>query len=106
MPSAQLRQNPDSARPADGGADVGRVDVRKTLTSAALVAGLGGMLAVTQASQETAPELVPVVHVQQGEPASMRLAALHARAEAHELQYEPSKREREGDDDDEDEPRR
>jgi len=80
--------------------------VRKTLTAAALVAGLGGILAVTEASQEKAPELVPVARLAQGGQAHIQLAALHARAEAHELQYEPSKREREGDDDDEDEPRR
>jgi len=85
--------------------------VRKTLTAAALVAGLGsagvgGILAVTEASREKAQELVPVNRPAQGGQAQIQLAALHARAEAHELQYEPSKREREGDDDDEDEPRR
>jgi hypothetical protein len=103
MPSAQLRQDPDSTQPADGGAVMGRLDVRKTLTAAALVAGLGGIVAVTEAGRDKVPELVPVAQVQQD--GYVRLAALHARAETQELQYEPSKRDREGDDDDQDEPR-
>ncbi|GLH79588.1 hypothetical protein SSBR45G_44970 [Bradyrhizobium sp. SSBR45G] len=77
--------------------------MHRILTLAALVAGLAGVLAFGQASADTVTALEAVAYIQQGGPAA---AAQPARAEAHELQYEPSKRDREGDDDDEDEPRR
>ena len=81
--------------------------MRRTMTLAALLAGLGGIWAVSQASQETAPTLVPVARAIDGGPgAYAHLAALHEQAESHSLSYEPARREREGDDDDQDEPRR
>ncbi|WP_315758353.1 MULTISPECIES: hypothetical protein [unclassified Bradyrhizobium] len=89
--------------------------MRKTMTLAAVLAGLGGILAMSQASRETAPTLVPVARAVDGGPeadlgaglgAYPHLAALRARAESPPLSYEPARREREGDDDDQDEPRR
>ncbi|WP_315773330.1 MULTISPECIES: hypothetical protein [unclassified Bradyrhizobium] len=89
--------------------------MRKTMTLAAVLAGLGGILAMSQASRETAPTLVPVARAVNGGleadlgaglEAYPHLAALHARAESPPLSYEPARREREGDDDDQDEPRR
>ncbi|WP_316230473.1 hypothetical protein [Bradyrhizobium sp. SZCCHNR1051] len=89
--------------------------MRKTMTLAAVLAGLGGILAMSQASRETAPTLVPVARAVDGGleaglgaglGAYPHLAALHARAESPPLSYEPARREREGDDDDQDEPRR
>jgi len=81
--------------------------MRTTMTLAALLAGLVGILAVSQASQETAPALVPVARaIDSGLGTYAHLAALHERAESQSLSYEPSRREREGDDDEQDEPRR
>ncbi|MGC2780357.1 MAG: hypothetical protein WA418_32455 [Bradyrhizobium sp.] len=77
-----------------------------TLTFAALVAGLGGILAVAQTSRETAPELVPVSRAHDGAWTHLaQSAVLHERAENRLLSYEPARREREGDDDEQDEPR-
>ncbi|XUM22059.1 hypothetical protein ACRAVF_33660 [Bradyrhizobium oligotrophicum S58] len=97
--------------------------MRKTMTLAAVLAGLGGLLAMSQAGRETAPTLVPVARavdgglgaslgagleagLEAGLGAYPHLAALHERAESRSLSYEPARREREGDDDDQDEPRR
>ncbi|WP_315712718.1 MULTISPECIES: hypothetical protein [unclassified Bradyrhizobium] len=97
--------------------------MRKTMTLAAVLAGLGGLLAMSQASRNAAPTLVPVaravdggleaglgadlgVGLGAGLGAYPHLAALHARAEGEPLSYEPARREREGDDDDQDESRR
>ncbi|WP_257170427.1 hypothetical protein [Bradyrhizobium sp. SRS-191] len=75
--------------------------MRRTLTLAVLLAGIGGIIAVAQASQE--PELVPVSRAPIG---VMHLPAVHVHDDARMLSYEPARREREGDDDDQDEPRR
>ncbi|MGJ5036767.1 hypothetical protein ACQR13_21895 [Bradyrhizobium sp. HKCCYLRH3059] len=89
--------------------------MRKTMTLAAVLAGLGGLLAMSQASRNAAPTLVPVARAVDGGleaglgaglGAYPHLAALHARAEGEPLSYEPARREREGDDDDQDESRR
>ncbi|WP_315779589.1 MULTISPECIES: hypothetical protein [unclassified Bradyrhizobium] len=79
--------------------------MRRTVMLATLLAGLGGILAVAQASRETAPEPVARIHV--GAASHLvQLAALAERADGRLLSYEPSRREREGDDDEQDEPRR
>ncbi|MGJ4892321.1 hypothetical protein [Bradyrhizobium sp. HKCCYLR20261] len=78
--------------------------MRITLASAIVLAAFGGLVAVAQARQETAPELVPVVRAD-----GSALAQLAGREAGHDdrtLSYEPARREREGDDDDQDEPRR
>ncbi|MGJ4906775.1 hypothetical protein [Bradyrhizobium sp. SZCCHNRI1009] len=81
--------------------------MRKTMTLAAVLAGLGGLLAMSQAGRETAPTLVPVARADDGTLAAYpHLAALHAPADSQLLSYEPARRDREGDDDDQDEPRR
>ncbi|MGJ5135839.1 hypothetical protein [Bradyrhizobium oligotrophicum] len=89
--------------------------MRKTMTLAAVLAGLGGLLAMSQASRNAAPTLVPVARAVDGGlgadlgaglGAYPHLAALHARADGEPLSYEPARREREGDDDDQDESRR
>ncbi|MGJ4962468.1 hypothetical protein [Bradyrhizobium sp. SZCCHNS3002] len=81
--------------------------MRKTMTLAAVLAGLGGLLGMSQAGRETAPTLVPVARADDGTLAAYaHLAALHARADSQLLSYEPARRDREGDDDDQDEPRR
>jgi hypothetical protein len=78
----------------------------KTMTLAAVLAGLGGLLAMSQAGWDTTPTLVPVARADRGSlMAYPHLAALHARAESQPLSYEPARREREGDDDEQDEPR-
>ncbi|MGY3451188.1 hypothetical protein [Bradyrhizobium sp. USDA 4353] len=77
--------------------------MRRTLTLAVLLAGVGGIIAVAQASQETAPELVPV---SRAPGAITHLPAIHIQADDRTLSYEPARREREGDDDEQDEPRR
>jgi hypothetical protein len=105
MPSAQLRHDPTSARPTDDRPARRRVSVRMTLTFAALMAGLGGILAVAQATQETVPELVPVSRAHDGTWTQLAQFAAHERAESRLLSYEPARREREGDDDEQDEPR-
>ncbi|UFZ04474.1 hypothetical protein LQG66_35710 [Bradyrhizobium ontarionense] len=80
--------------------------MRLTLTFAALVAGLGGILAVAQAGEETAPELVPVSRAHDGAWTHLaQFVALQEQAESRSLSYEPARREREGDDDEQDEPR-
>ncbi|WP_315721084.1 MULTISPECIES: hypothetical protein [unclassified Bradyrhizobium] len=81
--------------------------MRRTVMLATLLAGLGGILAVAQASRETAPEPVPVARIHDGAASHLvQLAALAERADGRLLSYEPSRREREGDDDEQDEPRR
>ncbi len=67
--------------------------MRTTLTFAALIAALGSVLAVAEASQDRSPELMPMIRVQQDRAAYIQLAALHAEAPA--LQYEPTRRDRE-----------
>ncbi|WP_244422048.1 hypothetical protein [Bradyrhizobium sp. ORS 285] len=75
--------------------------MRRTLTLAVMLAGVGGIIAVAHASQ--GPELVPV---SRAPVAVIRLPAVHVHDDDRMLSYEPARREREGDDDDQDEPRR
>ncbi|MGJ5178101.1 hypothetical protein ACQR16_08390 [Bradyrhizobium oligotrophicum] len=91
--------------------------MRKTLTLAVVLAGLGGIVFAALTGQE--PKLVPLTRVQDGTATHLALLAaldeqaqgqvqgqIKGQAEGRTLSYEPSRREREGDDDDQDEPKR